>query len=299
VVNWSVQDKSIEEDQNRLELSWGNTHQSKKDFHHAQKGNHLMVPFECDEYVFVKLCKFSTSPYNQEKDKLLLACIQRANMDSFWSRASSTVTVNGDRVRAALVLSDSVDLQGAYENHGVMTYNDHCSYEVANQMLLASRKPGKHSAMSSQWETNQKLQAIYSNQSKSLVQFNSTVVALGDDREQAKQLVKDRCASLWFASFLTGCRRGKVQDLRPKEAMRTRLIVQMLKLVANQIEGAIESEGQMKWIVFGTFSVLAYVFSLQRAEYLLVDFKGMLKYEDKGNKEYFIDPLLGKVKGKH
>jgi hypothetical protein len=48
--------------------------------------------------------------------------------------------------------------------------------------------------------------------------------------------------------------------------------------------------------VFGTFSVLAYVLSLRGAEFLLVDIKGMLKYEDKVDDEYFIVALLGKVK---
>jgi hypothetical protein len=89
------------------------------------------------------------------------------------------------------------------------------------------------------------------------------------------------------------------QDWRPNKAMSTHLIVQMLKLVANQNEGAIESEEQMKWLVFGTFSVLAYVLSLRGAECLLGDIKGMLKYEDKGNEEYFIVALLGKVKGEY
>jgi hypothetical protein len=51
--------------------------------------------------------------------------------------------------------------------------------------------------------------------------------------------------------------------------------------------------------VFGTFSVLAYVLSLQGAECWLVDIKGMMKYEDKGDDEYFIVALLGKVKGEH
>jgi hypothetical protein len=62
--------------------------------------------------------------------------------------------------RAALVLSDSVGLHGPYENNGVMPYNDHCGYEVAIQMLLACRKPGKHSAKNSQWDTIWKLQTV-------------------------------------------------------------------------------------------------------------------------------------------
>jgi hypothetical protein len=83
VVNGSAQDKANEEDQNRLEFRWGNIHQSKNDFHHERNGDHLIVPFECDECIFVKLQNFSTSSNNQEKDKLLLACIQRANLDAF------------------------------------------------------------------------------------------------------------------------------------------------------------------------------------------------------------------------
>jgi hypothetical protein len=48
VVNGAFQDLEDEEDENRLEASWGDRRSSKNDYHHARNGDHLMVPFECD-----------------------------------------------------------------------------------------------------------------------------------------------------------------------------------------------------------------------------------------------------------
>jgi hypothetical protein len=299
VVNGIFKERLNNEDENRLEMSWGTRHQSNKDFHQARNGDHLLVPFECDGCIFSKLRKGITIASDPAKDRMLLACIRRANLDAFWSRASSTVIANGDRVRSALVLSESVGLQGPYESDGRLPQYDHCGYEVAIQMLLASQKPGKYSHQYSQWDTIRKIRTVYSNQYKSSVSFNSVVVALGDDRGQAQRLVNDKCASLWFSRFFTGCRRRMGQDWRPNKAMSTDLIVQMLKVVATRIEIAVEGEDQLKWLLFGTYSVIAYVLSLRGSECLLVDIEGMLKYADTGDEQYFIVALLGKVKGEH
>jgi hypothetical protein len=60
----------------------------------------------------------------------LLACIRRANLDTFWSRAKSSALSNRDKVVFAIKLSAMVGLQGPYKSDGALPETDHCSYEV-------------------------------------------------------------------------------------------------------------------------------------------------------------------------
>jgi hypothetical protein len=94
-----------------------------------------LVPFECDLCIFRKLKSHNPLPDNQE-DILMLACMRRANLDAFWSRAKSTALTNRDKVAFAIRLSPTMGLMGPYEAEGPLPENDHCGYEVAFEMLL-------------------------------------------------------------------------------------------------------------------------------------------------------------------
>jgi hypothetical protein len=74
-----------------------------------------------------------------EQDRLLLACIRRITLDAFWSRASSTVLGNKDWIKMSLAMSAKVGLEGTYIHEAVMPETDQFGYEVAVQMVLASR----------------------------------------------------------------------------------------------------------------------------------------------------------------
>ena len=90
----SVDGKEVsEEHQARMELQWGKRGERKESYLVGRNGDHLMCPFECDTCIFRKL-KGRDSKSSSESDNLLLEFIRRANMDAFWSRASSTVLGN-------------------------------------------------------------------------------------------------------------------------------------------------------------------------------------------------------------
>ena len=78
-------------------------------------------------------------------DDLLLGCIRRINLYAMWSRASSTVEANKYMILLGLRLSEQVGLTGPYEHFGPLPYKDHCGYEVAVQIAMHSRYPGRHS----------------------------------------------------------------------------------------------------------------------------------------------------------
>jgi hypothetical protein len=140
-------DEKETQDRSRLEKAWEGKHRSPKAFLHARNGDHAMIPFECDVCIFRKIR--GRSPLEGDPiDALLTGCIRRANLDAFWSSASATVNGNRDRLVAGLRLSELVGLQGPYVHEGPLPDHDHCGYEVAVQMLLYSKRPGKRSVSS-------------------------------------------------------------------------------------------------------------------------------------------------------
>jgi hypothetical protein len=98
-----------------------------------------MIPFECDLCIFRKLCRHDPL-LNSERDKLLLAYIQRISLDAFWSRASSTVSANRNKMKQALALSELVGLSGLYERYGTMPAGDTFGYQVTIQTVTSTGK---------------------------------------------------------------------------------------------------------------------------------------------------------------
>ena len=88
--------EDVDLDVDRLEESW--IKQTSNEYHHARNGDHLMVPFECDLCVF-RLVTTRNPNLHNARDCLLLAVIRRCILDSFWSRATSTMESNARRMR--------------------------------------------------------------------------------------------------------------------------------------------------------------------------------------------------------
>ena len=163
--------------------------------------------------IFQKLYHRDSVPL-APKDEFALSCIQRANLDAFWSRARATVESNTSKVREGLRLSDSLGLSGLYLSPGRLPLEDHCGYEVAMQMVASSLgTAGRYSATHKQWDTIRKLRSSYSNQVCASRPANSNTLSLADDKGPSYQrIAPDPCGSLWFQRFLLGCKKRMGQD---------------------------------------------------------------------------------------
>jgi hypothetical protein len=67
----------------------------------ARAGDHLMVQFQCDLCHFRNIQRRSPEP-GSVRDRLLLRCIRRANLDACWARESTTVANNTRNVKKLL-----------------------------------------------------------------------------------------------------------------------------------------------------------------------------------------------------
>jgi hypothetical protein len=69
------------------------------------------------------------------QDDLVMGCIQRANLDVFWSRATDTVKGNFDNVKWSQSISLAIGLEGPLESHGPLLGYDHCGYDIFPKLL--------------------------------------------------------------------------------------------------------------------------------------------------------------------
>jgi hypothetical protein len=288
------------EDKERVQRAWGNKHRAPDEYMVGRNGDHLLIPFECDLCIFRKL-RHHEPLATSEQDKLLMAAIRRVSLDAFWSRATSTVLANRDKIKQGLYLSSLVGLLGPYIHWGSMPSGDTFGYEVAVQIVLASRRGGKYSSSQIQWDSARKYRTAYSNHSRASPQANINPLALGDDKGKNQRFVQDGCSSYWFSRFAIGCKNRMGQDWRPNKAMSTELLLAYLESVQLKIMDSETSTEENHWTVVGTYSVITYIVSLRGSEGFLLDLGGLRLHSIDPEKaaNHFLIPLMGKVKGEH
>ena len=181
-------------------------------------------------------------------------------------------------------------------HEGPLPFYDHCGYEVAINILLASRKPGRHSSEYTQYETIRKYRSVYSNQVRASPQANQQTLALGNTKGMYQRFSADACGSLWFQKFNEGCRNRMGQIWKPNRGMPIELLLLLIKGVEIRIE-ATKGKEQHRWIVLAAYIAVTYVLSLRGAEGLLLDLAGINRYWGRGDGSYVIITLLGKIKG--
>jgi len=93
-----------------------------------------------------------------------------------WSRATSTMKGNKDRINFALHMMDQIILNGPYEHFGPLSLYNHCGYEVAIQMVLQSRYSGNCSTDDARHNTIRQLKLSSSNQVRAAQQSNQRAI---------------------------------------------------------------------------------------------------------------------------
>ena len=283
------------EEKSRMEIAWKNIHRDKSDFHVGRNGDHLLIPFECDQCVFVKL-RGNRPMERDPRDKLLMACIRRMNLDAFWSRETSTVRNNARRAERQLALSELVGLEGPFIFKGVLPDYDYCGYQVAINILLASRRPGKHSSSHTQYDTVRGYRSTYSNFIRTSPQANQVTMAMGDFNGNYTRFAIDEYGSLFFKRFMDGLKTRMGSIWIPNTAFSTELMLEIISTAEKRIEQSETSEERIQWICFVTYATISYVLSLRGQEGLLLDLGGLIRNWDEST--YYVKvALLGRVKG--
>jgi hypothetical protein len=287
-----------QDDTERLQVAWKGRHQPAEQFTHARDGDHLITPFECDTCIFRKLRRHSPDPKSLV-DCRLLECIRRVNLDSFWSRASSTVKGNLDRTKSALQISLSLGLAGPFFHDGPMPDYDYCGYELAIQMVDASRRPGRYSPQYTQFDIIRKYRSAYTSFARTTPQGNRLVIGMVNAKGHLQRFVQDPTITVWFQRFITGCERRMGNVWKPNIAFPIPLLAKIIQIAESRYRENMSAGENDRWLVFLAYCIVTYTLSLRGTEGFYLDLGGLEKFKDQGSEQHILIPLLGKIKGEH
>jgi hypothetical protein len=163
-----------------------------------------MCPFQCEDCHFINIQGRAPNPDNP-CDVLLLCCMRRANLDSFWSRERSTVYSNlleGKRFLATQQLlgidTSSLPPRGPFPKKDVMGMG------VAASFLLRSKAKGQN-ANTIQFQTVRKVRSFFSNYSHACV--GGMGASFTSDDGSGGRVSNSPTNHLWFQRFTQGCHR--------------------------------------------------------------------------------------------
>ena len=266
----------------------------------ARNGDHVATPFQCDTCIFRLLWKEEPDS-GSAQDSLLLACIRRVNLDAFWSREKSTVEGNFNTMKRAIRLSESLGLEGGYPPPGPFPLVDNCGYEVAIQMVLASKKPGRNAESYTQFDTIRSYRSSFFNAWQVQQAARNTLLASTDDRGMFSRLGSCPTQSLWFSRFLQGCRGRMGQLVIQDKAISVELLLAVLKVVDGRVRDADESWDKLWWVTVGSYLTTSFCCSLRGPEGFMLDLHGLRQYlrqgRDNAGIPFVVVPLLGRFKG--
>lgn len=184
-----------------------------------------------------------------------------------------------------MCLSDQVGLSVPYEHFGPLSYQDHCVYEVAIQMVMHSRMLGCRSKDNSQFDTVHQLRTTHTNQVRASPQSNRSTLAMGDAARGNYQRLGKIHVVLFGFRFNIGLKNRIGQNWRPNRALLIKLLLILLEKADERIDN-INISGEMhKWIMFSTYTVVCYVVSLRGVEGFLLDLAGLFRYWNEEKKE--------------
>ena len=158
----------------------------------ARNGDHVSTPFQCDLCIF-RLLRGEDPDPTSVQDALLRACIRRVNLDAFWSREKSTVNGTYNRLKSAVAISNSLGLSGGYPALGPFPERDVCGYEVAIQMVLASKKSGINDPRYTQFDTIRDYRSSFFNAWQTSQAAQGRLLAMSDENGMYSHVWKIFC----------------------------------------------------------------------------------------------------------
>jgi hypothetical protein len=130
----------------------------------ARSGDHFVCAFQCDLCQFRNVYGRDPDCKNFESKDMVLRCIRRATLDTFWARESSTVIGNGREVRkiAAKGAMLGLPLQSLFPALGPFPVKDVQGMGIACCILMRSLDPRKNEKFV-QYRTSRTMRSAFSN----------------------------------------------------------------------------------------------------------------------------------------
>jgi hypothetical protein len=232
-------------------------------------------------------------------DRLLLQCIRRASLDSFWGREPSTVRANLRGAKRMEEVGTTVGITSVSPPLGPYSSADTFGMGLAVCILLRSLDPGKTEELI-QFSTARNFRSVYSNIYHASAQHQNGMAVMA---HSTHKLWVTNCPSYsyWFERFMRGLHKRMGEEVRSDYALSIRVLHKILGHLDKDWSEARTMESRREVVEIAMFLVAAYGLGLRGEEVVKMDASGFLTYFDAGMNHrthpHVMIPLLGRFKG--
>ncbi len=257
------------------------------------------IPFECDLCHFRNIAQRDPIP-SRTNDNFTLLCIRRANLDAMWSRETSTVSGNLNRMRRDY--HDGIPLLSIKEPMPVLgtdKMKDRVGMGVAIMTLNASLRKGKY-ADHLQWDSMRRTPTWYNNVFEAGEMYGEgTIYSSQDKRVHGSEA---STVGRWFARMMLGAKRRMGVLRKQDEALSAEQLVKMCEVAETDwVKSKCEAEKKDIECLMA-FCLIGFCISLRGEEVPLVVVDGLLQFwkETRDHRiPHIMITLRGKFKGEN
>ena len=239
----------------------------------ARTGDHLMTNFQCDLCHFRNIQKRNPQENLIAKDKVLMVCIRRANLDALWSKEPSTVEANCREVVRTIVKCRDLGFSPSVIFPPKISFplKDIQCMGLAAAMVHRSLDPGKNEKYV-QFNTVRSMRSCVHNFWKSSVSKEQTSVSV---KGTTKLVSSDSPTnSEWFEKFMVGYHRRVGDVSKPDLAVSNEVMNALMVEFEKSWSACLGNREKEREVIFpALYALLSYVASLRGEETTLLDLK--------------------------
>ncbi len=267
----------------------------------ARPGDALVTPFQCDYCWFVNLKKRAARE-DVVRDVRLMEYIRRVNLDIMWSRERSTVANTVSNLRKAEALTESLSLPPVNLGMEAWPIGDPVGFQIAIQMLMASRRPGRNDADYTQFDSIRKIRSAYAN----VLQVRPAAV-LGEVSFKAEHgrvfaMSGSPTDSIVFRLFIKGCEKRMGRLVVQEMGLSLEMMLGLVEELEMELADAETGDERRRELTMARGAFLAlYGGALRGGEVLLTEGSELVRLRMAGKSHpkypHVVLPLMGRFKG--
>lgn len=270
-------------------------------FLEARDGDSLLQPFQCDFCWFENLQ--GRAPISDNvKDQLLLGHIRRVNLDLFWSRASGTVKSYVSAFRKGIQMDHELGLIPRHPNPGPWPLRDDVGFQVALQIVAASKLAGHNDPVYQQFDTIRRIRTVFAHLfERSCEASKDSWVLKKSNKGDVLHTSNCPTNSLFFTRFMEGLLKRMNKDVRSDLALDPAILKLLLKNLESELRSPnLSHERRRMIIISGAYFVICYACSLRGNEGFMIYAGALIRYFSCGSLDddipHVVIPLLGRFK---
>jgi hypothetical protein len=263
----------------------------------ARNGDHFMCVFQCDLCHFRNIQKRDPKPDSSREDALMLRCIRRANLDTFWARETTTVLANGREMRQMAKKAAIVAMVVPTPHLGPYPVEDFQGMSVAVLILMRSLDPGINETYV-QFNTARKMRSAYANFWQASIEGENDAVV----QRNTTKLFSTNCPTHgpWFERFMLGMHKRQGDQSYPDQAISIEVMLALMKRFEKAWVLAKGREKEEEAVLFpALFSIVTFCGGFRGEETPLMDLTGTLSRFDESGRHrlsHVVISLIGRFK---